>query len=772
MLDKQAFRRVSRDASRHVDAPEGDARVRWEEKPVGRRLVLCDCQSLDGMKPRGVASVRLSGEKSLRGGASVQLSADTDVKGASPRPLCGVSIPLGGVDLRRFSRLSLWIYPEAEGFHNFYFHIGLSGLDGAGKTFDEVHAPSLTPNEWNHLLWEIPHLLRESVQEIRVDAVLLGRPPEALGALSVYIGEISAESVTPDYCHGWRLHERIAYCHSGYLPDAAKIAATQCEGAEIFALLDARTEEVVFHSAIRRETGALGAYGIMDFTAFRREGAYFLRVGETRTPPFAIAKDAYDLPLLKSVNFLYTLRCGCDIPGVHSTCHLSRFTRHPDGRVVPSHGGWHDAGDVSQFEICTAEMAHALTELAGHVSAWDGALAERIAQEARYGLEWLLRTRFGDGYRTLAAHYYVWTDNVLPSGEMRPEDMDTAENAPFENWLAAAAEACAAVYFREKDPVFARWCLRAAREDFSFAQEGRREGRTTRRWGPTPPAQLCGAGCVAAAELYRATGDKAYIEKAREMARTVLACQQAEMPAWDLPLRGFFFEDEAHEKVLTYEHRGHEQSPVQGLAMLLTAAPDDPDAPRWREGVALYAEYIRKTKDLCAPFGMLPGHVYIQGKLNLRSFTIKNGSAEQAEEALVRQMESGVKLHEGVYLRRMPIAISRRGFHATLLSKAKGVSAAARVLQDGELMQVALDQLEWVLGRNPFASSTMYGEGHNYHPLYVAFSPQLTGALPVGIQTLGNADAPYWPVACNAVYKEIWGHTTGKFLWVLSDVLG
>ena len=65
----------------------------------------------------------------------------------------------------------------------------------------------------------------------------------------------------------------------------------------------------------------------------------------------------------------------------------------------------------------------------------------------------------------------------------------------------------------------------------------------------------------------------------------------------------------------------------------------------------------------------------------------------------------------------------------------------------------------------------MYGEGYNYHPLYVAFSKQMVGALPVGIETIGNDDLPYWPTYNNAVFKEIWGHTTGKYLWVLADII-
>ena len=138
---------------------------------------------------------------------------------------------------------------------------------------------------------------------------------------------------------------------------------------------------------------------------------------------------------------------------------------------------------------------------------------------------------------------------------------------------------------------------------------------------------------------------------------------------------------------------------------------------------------------------------------------------------MCKQIEKGIKLADGVYLRRFPIAIQRRGFHATMLSKAKGVSMVANALNDKKLKQIVIDQFEWVLGKNPFASSTMYGEGYNYHPLYVAFSRQMVGALPVGIMTSGDEDLPYWPTRNNAVYKEIWGHTTGKYLWALSDVL-
>ena len=58
----------------------------------------------------------------------------------------------------------------------------------------------------------------------------------------------------------------------------------------------------------------------------------------------------------------------------------------------------------------------------------------------------------------------------------------------------------------------------------------------------------------------------------------------------------------------------------------------------------------------------------------------------------------------------------------------------------------------------------------NPYPNTVAYSRQMVGALPVGIKTKGDYDVPYWPTIDNSVFKEIWGHTTGKYLWVLADI--
>jgi hypothetical protein len=83
-----------------------------------------------------------------------------------------------------------------------------------------------------------------------------------------------------------------------------------------------------------------------------------------------------------------------------------------------------------------------------------------------------------------------------------------------------------------------------------------------------------------------------------------------------------------------------------------------------------------------------------------------------------------------------------RGNHGTVLSQTKGLSSAAQLRGNLDLAELSGRQLEWVMGRNPFVQSTMWGEGYDYAPQYSAMSGDLVGSLPVGIQTRGDRDIP------------------------------
>lgn len=744
------------------------ANTRWLNKEVKDKLLLHDFRNLNNVTFKGLGSVDLVNFDNEN---LVCLSTNTDIEHVKPRPSTNILLNLLGVNLDKYNRISIKVYPESVGHQNFYFHFTL-----ASSNESRLHAPSLTPNEWNEVVFELDNFNKDEVKFLSITPFLMGCPIDALPMVNFYFKDLYAQSVEEDYVLGWDLDDRIAYCHSGYLINKDKTALTQKYCGDEFSIIN-EDNKVIFKNKVVKINKDLGNFYILDFTELNDEGNYHLQYGEKQTDVFVISHQAFDSSTLKSLNFLRQLRCGYDISGVHNECHLGHYSKHPDGRVLPSHGGWHDAGDVSQFEICTAEMAHALLDLSKTYKNKDEYLYSEILNEAKWGLNWLLRTRFSDGYRALAVHYSIWRSQIIDPKTYYDDELiarnNVAEEGPFENFIAAAAEGTGVSVFKDIDPVFSEWAKRCAIADFEFGLKEYQNNVFTRRWGPGPDVQVIGSLVLAGSIIYEITNDSKYLDIIIMYSKRIIDSQERNYIDKNQRIRGFFYEDPNHKHILTYEHRGHEQSPIHALVRLCEVASTHEDYSKWMESINLYKEYILNSIDITSPYNLLPAQVYNYSMLNYERFTIPRNylSYEAIKDSFKGQIEKGVSLGGGYFLRKMPIAIQRRGYHATLLSKAKSVSLIGKLLKDDRLIQIAVDQIEWVLGKNPFSSSTMYGEGNNYHPLYVAFSRQMVGALPVGIKTYENEDKPYWPVINNAVFKEIWGHTTGKYLWVLADII-
>ena len=64
------------------------------------------------------------------------------------------------------------------------------------------------------------------------------------GDVSFYIDNIYLQEVDMDYCLGWDVHNRIAYCHAGYYTNGPKSALIQNTNEKYFCLLDEKNNEV------------------------------------------------------------------------------------------------------------------------------------------------------------------------------------------------------------------------------------------------------------------------------------------------------------------------------------------------------------------------------------------------------------------------------------------------------------------------------------------------------------------------------------------------
>ena len=63
------------------------------------------------------------------------------------------------------------------------------------------------------------------------------------------------------------------------------------------------------------------------------------------------------------LNSFFCQRCGFTVPGIHGVCHRDWQVQRGEQRIVIN-GGWHDAGDLSEGVVNTAESVHAMLALA------------------------------------------------------------------------------------------------------------------------------------------------------------------------------------------------------------------------------------------------------------------------------------------------------------------------------------------------------------------------------------------------------------------------
>lgn len=661
------------------------------------------------------------------------------------------------LDLSEYNLFNVRMMFKCIGFKNFYIHLSIYN-----NNEEITHTHSAICNEMTDIMWELNKYSLTNVNKMVILIFVMGTPPEALSEVEVILDSITVKKVNGEYEHGWDLGNNICYSHTGYLINKDKKALMSAFEAVSPCLYDQDNKKV--YDIKYKKDGTLIE---LDFTEFNKEGLYKIKdeSSNVETGYFIIGEDIYNEVIYKSLNFLHSLRCGEDVDDVHTACHLYSKTIHPITKAtVPNFGGWHDAGDLSQFEIPTAEMTSSLCDLASVIK--DEELKKRIIDEAKVGANWLLRTRFGDGYRANTVLYRTWHSNVILDNDQSISD-NIAEEGPFENFISAEALIKMASITDVEE--FKVWCERSAIEDFLFGVYEYDNGIYTKRWGKSIDSQAIGAMLTAGANIYKYTQDEKYLDILKKYYHKVLDTQEVDVTK---EIYGYFYEDKEHKYILSYEHRGHEQSPIVGVIDYYTVCKDEKIKQELKKSMEYYRDYILKSTYLKTnKYGLLPAGVYNINKINVEHFTTYGYTVEKALEVLKGQVITGKKITDEVYLRNFPISLSRRGFHATLLSKTKGVSYLGLVLNDKDLEQIAINQIEWVLGYNPFNTSSMYGFGDNYHPLYVAFSKQMVGALPVGFMTYKDDDAPYWPVKNNAVYKEIWGHTSGKFIWVLKDIL-
>lgn len=354
----------------------------------------------------------------------------------------------------------------------------------------------------------------------------------------------------------------------GYLPQDSKVAIAFAHDKikTDFHLVETTTGEVV--ADLKPEVvkaagwGTFEHYYQLDFSELKKTGEYYLEAKKTevRSQEFRIGPDAYQNHQETLLTFMRQQRCGYN-PYLDMVCHQrdgrSMFGPMPDSTFVDVSGGWHDAGDQLKYLItgsyATAHMLLAYelypNKFADQVNALGqtgGNNIPDVLDEAKWGLDWIHKLHpapdqlfhqvaddrdhrgwkmpdqdgsdYGWGPNSYRVAYFA---TGQPQG-LREYKSTSTGVANLAGRSAAAMAIAARLWEKEvEDMAFAKKCLGAAKTLYALGKqkEGYQQGNSygaPYRYNEDTWADDMEWG---AAELYKTTGEKAYLEEAKHYAR-------------------------------------------------------------------------------------------------------------------------------------------------------------------------------------------------------------------------------------------------------------
>ncbi|MBU2883213.1 glycoside hydrolase family 9 protein [Psychrosphaera sp. B3R10] len=290
--------------------------------------------------------------------------------------------------------------------------------------------------------------------------------------------------------------EQIQLNQVGFLPNENKVAVVPNVSSSSFALVSKDTGTVVFEGTLSTAASWQVAgdtqFKIADFSPFKTEGQYFIRVaGVDESHNFDIGSTVFDPLHDAALKSYYFNRSGTAIEAPYSQqwtraaghsdeqvkVHASAAsTERPELTVISSPKGWYDAGDYGKYVVNSGITTYTLLAAYEHfpdfydnrainIPETDDLIPD-ILNETLWNIDWLATMQDPDG-----GVYHKLTTLNWPGQEMPDEDkrdryvigkstaatlnfaavlamsnrvyqpFDTAMSGKREQWLAAAESA-------------------------------------------------------------------------------------------------------------------------------------------------------------------------------------------------------------------------------------------------------------------------------------------------------------------------------------------
>ncbi len=531
----------------------------------------------------------------------------------------------------------------------------------------------------------------------------------------------------------WGQAVRVLTNQVGYeqnQPKQAVVMADKQVPMTAFQLVDSKTGAVVYtgiptyHGPVDR--WKMGVFWTIDFSPFTAEGTYQLRVATKNDPvvshPFQIGRNVLEQHTLSDLIYY--------VKGQRSSGLLNKADHHlplnaqPTATTVDAHGGWYDASGDYGKHLSHLSFSSYFNPQQISLTVWSlfkthGQLLKRpgtdfrqylrrALDEAIYGADYLVRVQAPGGsfYRSVGAPGpgKRAADRLIQPEQQsyrikQSKEQSFHDRISNDNWrsyqvsyrsgggLAIAGLAMAAAYPDSVAGDYDRKTyLAAAERAFDFLEAN--NASMTNDGRENMLDDYCALS--AATELYRTTQNNRYQQVADRRARQLinrLADWTQYRDYWrvDAQDRPFF-------------HPSDAGLPLTCLLAYYALAPAETQSLIKAAARRSLSHELRITHEVANPFGY--SRQLVQDTLGVResAFFFPHGSEAspwwQGENARLGSMATAARL-------AIPLFADDKPFQ-------------------NRLQRFALDQLNWILGLNPFDACMVQGVGYN-NPAYGFF---------------------------------------------------
>jgi len=464
----------------------------------------------------------------------------------------------------------------------------------------------------------------------------------------------------------------------GYPPDGPKIALVSAP-AERFSVKRTSDDKVVLESKLApgaSDPDSGDRIQAADFSAVHESGRYYIDVpGVGRSWNFSIAPNVYSRTYYLAMRAFYGQRCGTavdlgpEFPGyAHPACHPKGEFHPTSGKQGPRDniGGWHDAGDYGRYVvnsgISTGSLLWAWEIFGEKLKAIPLQLPESgngspdILNEARWNIEWMLKMQDDDGGVWHKQTSDHFPGFVMPQDDHLPSEVIGTGSAPYKSTCATADLASvAAIAARAYQPF-----------DRNFAAKNLDAARKAWAWTEKyPNVTFRNPPGISTGEYGDDNCSEERLWAAAELWRTTGEARYAD----------FFLKN------------------YKAFLSQLDTAP----AEGWREVAAmgLWTYALSDRKDT---------NQSVQKEIRERSVAVANKIAERTAE---NPYHVSLTARDYVW-----------GSNGVAASYGVQLLVANAFARDRRLVDAALDDLHYLLGRNTFSLSwvTQVGENPYRHP--------------------------------------------------------